>query len=452
MRVLLISANREQLPSPVVPIGVLSVAGAIREQHEVRVVDVCFEADPIATVEQAIAEFRPEVVGVGLRNLHTNAYDDSDALIDQYAALTASIRRATKAPLVLGGGGFSLQPSRLVDRLGADYGVVGEGEYVFPALLERLASGAAAERLMTATSVLPRAAGPLRLLGKGRPPSSDLDTLPPPARDLVDLRYYELDGTDNVQTKRGCAFQCTYCDYPDIEGRTVRVRDPETIADEVLARSRVPGVTHVFFVDSVFNVPPAHALAVCDALIARGTPVPWVCYGTPAAFPEELVSAMARAGCQGVEIGSDAGTERLLKRLKKPFKLDDILRTRELFLKYGILDSHTFVIGAEDETVEEAEDTLKFVEKLDPDLAVFIVFMEDREERKIHRARHRDGLLELLRREAPKHPSWIVPELGIRFGVPKSPGFKRFEGPAWLTPARIQRRKIMRGRAAAPTL
>ena len=103
----------------------------------------------------------------------------------------------------------------------------------------------------------------------------------PPARDLVDPRYYEFDGTDNLQTKRGCAFACAYCDYPDLEGRKVRVRDPDAIADEMLARSKVPGVTHMFFVDSVFNVPRSHALAVCDAIVDAATRCPGFATGRP---------------------------------------------------------------------------------------------------------------------------------------------------------------------------
>jgi radical SAM superfamily enzyme YgiQ (UPF0313 family) len=451
MRVLLVSANREALPSPVVPIGVLSVAGSVRAAHETRLVDVCFSDDPMTAVRHAVADFQPQVIGVGLRNLHSNAYDGSEKLIAYYAELVAALRSVTAAPVVLGGGAFSLQPNLLLERTGADHGVVGEGERVFVDLVDMLARGETPPRLMSAQSVAPRSAGPIRLQKPGAL-HSDLDLLPPPARDLVDPRYYAIDGTDSIQTKRGCAFQCTYCDYPDIEGRQVRVRDPEVIADEVMERSRIPGVSHIFFVDSVFNVPPAHALAVCKALIARASRVPWVCYGTPAAFSEELVAAMVEAGCQGVEIGSDAGTEKMLRRLKKPFNLEDILRTRELFVRHNLLDSHTFVLGSEGETVEEARETLAFADRLNPDIAVFIVFMEDREAMTIHRARHREALLELLAKEAPNHTQWLVPELGIRFGqsYTNAFGMKKFDGPNWLKLARMVRRRTVGGRRIQP--
>lgn len=437
MRVLLISANREQLPQPVAPLGLLWIAAALEGAHEVRLLDLCFEEDPLLAVDRALADFAPEVVGVGIRNLHTNAYDGAERLVAGYRALVDRVRAGTAAPIVLGGAGFSLRPATLLRELGADHGVVGEGEWAFRGLVDQLAAGEKPPALVHGAAAAGAAPVPLRRGGGG----NELDRLPIPARHLLDPRYNERDGTANVQSKRGCAFACNYCDYPDLEGRKVRLRDPERVADEVAELARAPGVGHVFFVDSVFNVPRSHALAICRALIARGKPLPWVCYGSPVSFDDELVAAMAEAGCQGVEIGTDTGSERMMERLNKPFSLADVGRTRELFLKHNVLDCHTFVLGALDETPDEVNETLAFVERLDPDLAVFIVFMEDREDRTIHRARHRDAILEILAREAPRRPGWVVPELEIRFGEKLTRAVRRsgVRGPSWLRLARMRR-------------
>ncbi len=440
MRVLLVSANREKLPSPVVPIGPLAVAAALRDAHDVRLVDLCFEEDPRGAVERAIAAIDPELIGVGLRNLHTNAYDGMERLVAEYGDLVAWIRGASTAPIVFGGAAYSLQPETLLARLGGDYGVVGEGERVFRDLVDRLSRGEKPPTIQRAVASTPTLVRERRLVGGASWPASDLDDLPPPARDLVDPRYYAFDGTDNLQTKRGCAFACAYCDYPDLEGTKVRVRDPVAIAEEMVARSRVAGVTHMFFVDSVFNVPRSHAIAVCEEIERRGNPLPWVCYASPVALDEEVVRAMARAGCQGVEIGSDSGTPRMLAQLKKPFTIDHIASSRALFRQYGIHDCHTFVLGALDETPDEVKETLAFVERLNPDVAVFIVFMEDRETMTVGRARHRDAILHLLAEEAPKRQGWVVPELGIRFGAKINEIVRRrgLKGPSWLHLARMR--------------
>lgn len=426
MRVLLISANRETLPSPVVPLGVLAVAGALREENDVRVLDLCFERDPEAAVRDEIARSSPDVIGVGLRNLHTNAYDGTpEHLIEGYASVVRAAK-SSGAPVVLGGAGFSLRPTMLLERLGADHGVVGEGEWAFRDLVRALARGERPPRVVRA------ARAPVPLTRRGA--EHELDRLPPVARDLADPRYLAFDGTDNLQTKRGCAFQCAYCDYPDLEGSKVRMRDPERVADELEARARTPGVEYVFIVDSVFNVPRSHAIAVCDAIVRRGARVPWVCYASPAGLDRDVVSAMARAGCVGVELGSDSGSAAMLARLNKPFALDAIVRAHELFRAYGIKECHTFVLGAMNESAEEAGETLRFVERLDPDVAVFMAFMEDREERTIHRAPHREAILALLDREARAHDGWVVPELGVRFGdkITRIMKNKDLKGPSWL--------------------
>lgn len=444
MRVLLVSANREQHPGPVVPLGLLSVAGAVREAHDVRVVDLCFEREPERALAEAVQAFSPEVVGLGLRNLHDNSYASSEPLLAYYEGLARTVRATTRAPLVLGGAAVTLQPGALLERLGADHAVVGEGELPFRALLDALGRGAPTDRIVRSAVAARR----LVQLGAARserlppPPAADLDALPPPARDLIDPRYLEAEGTDAIQTKRGCAFRCTYCDYPDLEGRKVRMRDPERVADEMAERARASGVSHVFVVDSVFNVPRAHALAVCRALVRRGSPVPWVCYVTPASLDDELVQAMAEAGCVGAEIGTDSGSPRVLARLQKPFTLDDVRRARASFVRHGIADAHTFVLGAEGETPEETEETLAFVRALDPDVAVFVVFMEDREELGPHHASRRDELLAHLAREAAHHPGWVVPEIGVRFGpkVRRIVASRGLRGPAWIHLAHARRR------------
>jgi len=457
--VLLVSANREHLPAPVVPLGLLSIAGALRAAgHEVGFVDLCFEREPLTALTSAIHAFAPTVVGLGLRNLHSNAYDGTDRLVAEYEGVAQAIRAATSAPLLVGGSAFSLQPQRLLAALGADHGVVGEGETAAAEIVAGLDRRERPPRLVHAAAI----AGARRGI--------DLDSLAGPARDLVDPRYYAFDGTANLQSRRGCAFQCAYCDYPDLEGRRVRVRSPAAVADELFALAATPGVTHAFFVDSVFNVPRSLTLAICDAIVARfgrTPPLPWVCYASPFGLDDTIVGAMARAGCVGAELGSDSADEGVLQRLRKPFGLDAIFAAHELFRRHDLLDCHTFVLGAESvlgpesglsrlggaarwsESLDEARRTLATIDRLDPDVAAFIVFSEDREERGPHAAHLRKELLALLAVEAPRRPGWIVPELGIRFGEKLTRTIRRYaiRGPAWLYLAR-QRRSGVRGLVA----
>jgi len=188
-------------------------------------------------------------------------------------------------------------------------------------------------------------------------------------------------------------------------------------------------------------VPRSHARAICDELERRGAPVPWICYASPASLDDETVGKLARAGCIGAEIGTDSGTKAGLLRLGKLFDLDDVRRVRASFARHHVFDAHTFVLGSVGETVDDVRDTLDFVVELDPDVAIFLVFMEDREERGVGHSPDRAAILDLLADVTPKRPRWIVPELEIRFGqkVTNITRRKRMRGPTWVHLARARR-------------
>src|SRR6476620_539727 len=130
MRALLISANTEKIPDPVYPIGPACVGAAARRAgHDVAAVDLCFADDARALVTGTIRDFAPDVVGISLSN------------IDDYRSLMAWVRETSGAPVVLGGAGFTVMPTTILEELHADYGVVGEGEHAFPWLLGEIESG-----------------------------------------------------------------------------------------------------------------------------------------------------------------------------------------------------------------------------------------------------------------------------------------------------------------------
>src|SRR5690606_20748063 len=137
------------------------------------------------------AGFRPDVVGLGLRNLHDNSYGSSEPLLGYYDEVAAALRGAApEAPLVLGGAAITLQPAGLVERLRAAHAVVGEGERVFRELLDTMARGARAERILlpaaAAAAATERVVAPAALVRSAPPerPRDLLDELPAPARDL----------------------------------------------------------------------------------------------------------------------------------------------------------------------------------------------------------------------------------------------------------------------------
>jgi radical SAM superfamily enzyme YgiQ (UPF0313 family) len=211
----------------------------------------------------------------------------------------------------------------------------------------------------------PVAAAPARAIER-------LAVLTEPAHDLCRyLRYQRRGGFIGVQTKRGCPFKCTYCIYPKLEGRRYRLRPPEAVADEVETVAADARLRHFFFVDSVFNDPRAHALAVCRELARRRLPARWSAFCNPVGFDAQLARAMVEAGCEGVEFGLDVACEKMLAAMDKPFGQAEI-RTALKAAHGARLPFAIFLLfGGPTETWTDVEDTQNFLNACAPANAVF---------------------------------------------------------------------------------
>ena len=204
-----------------------------------------------------------------MRNIQNADYSGTSNTLDYYDwADRTRFGRATEAPIAIGGSGFSVMPVELMERLRPDYGISGEAEEAFPGAARPTGAPAWAST-RSAISIGSKTG---TLVSNG--PASgflDMNTLSPADRSLVDSRYYERFGIESLQTKRGCPLRCDYCTYPIIEGRVGRVRKPAAVVDELFASlEQQPATTHVFMVDSVFNLPKGHAKAVCREMIDSG--------------------------------------------------------------------------------------------------------------------------------------------------------------------------------------
>ncbi len=363
MRVLLVSANQERSPDPVAPLGVCYVATATAAAgHDVRVLDLCFSDDVAGDVGAAIAAHRPEAIGVSLRNVDNCAYPDTVSYLPHFRRVVDACRAASDAPVVLGGSAFTTMPAHYLPTLDVPYGVAGEGEVAFPALLARLAAGAEA-RDVGGVASLDTASGAVRENPPEWMPSSDV---PPDRRWIDSRRYLEQGGMANLQTKRGCHYKCTYCAYPVIEGRGMRTRAPEAVAAEVRTLLDEHGVDQFFIVDSVFNAPRGHAERVCAALRPLGKHVRWSCFVAPGNFSAELLDLMLAAGCQSLDFGTDAAAPATLRAFRKSFTVDDIRMVSRLCRERAVPFQHSLVFGGEDETWETIAQTVAVMDECRP--------------------------------------------------------------------------------------
>lgn len=140
MKLLLVSANRERSPYPVFPLGLAFLATPLKQAgHKLAVLDLCFEAEPLAALQAALVAEQPEVVIISLRNLDNVTWPDARSYLSGLTDLVTVCKG--KATVVVGGSGFSLMPLEVLATCGADIGLVGEGEEQLPLLLDRLGQG-----------------------------------------------------------------------------------------------------------------------------------------------------------------------------------------------------------------------------------------------------------------------------------------------------------------------
>ena len=432
MRIAFVSANIERLPDPVVPLGLLSVMASTPAHHSSALVDLCFEDDPVGALRSALAELRPAVVAMGIRNLQTSLYSGMADNLRHYGRLAEVIREGT-AIFVLGGAGFSVMPEALMALLGADLGVAGEGEGSFAALLVALEGGD-----LRRVPGLYRQEGGRVVRNAGAAPFEELGRLPLASRRLVDPRYYAETGTDSVQTRRGCALHCRSCTYPRIEGRQSRLRDPSAVLAELCAsREAQPEVAHHFFVDSVFTRPSGHAAAVCEALIDARWDLPWTCYGNPIGFDRGLARAMVRAGCAGMEIGIDSGDDGILHDQRKGFDAAAIRRMHAIAADEGLATCPTLLLGLEGESDETLARSLDLLHEIEPTAAILMLYTDEQEALDPELARtaeaRRARLGERVSAACRREPRWIAPQLGIHYSPSLFASLRRSgrRGPLW---------------------
>lgn len=361
MNVLLVSTNRCGDPVPVLPAGACIVAEAAeRAGHRVRLLDLMFERHPLSAARSAVARFRPDLVGLSIRNIDNSERENPISYVAELGPLTQALREACGAPVVLGGPAVGVAPELLLRTTGADWAVTGDGDLSFPALLGAIDRGGAAAEPLPGTAKLED--GVYRAV----PASEDFRptnwTFPDFPR-WVNVRAYRSGlATVPLQSKRGCPFACVYCTYPQIEGRAYRLCPPDHVAEEVVRLGRL-GVRDVEFVDNVFNAPREHALDVCEALARRKPGVRLHSVDlSPAHLDAELLGAMVRAGFSGIGVTAESASDPVLEKLGKGYGADAVHRAATLLDKTDLPRLWVFLLGGPGETDATLAETLAFAE------------------------------------------------------------------------------------------
>jgi radical SAM superfamily enzyme YgiQ (UPF0313 family) len=289
-----------------------------------------------------------------LRNLDNN---DSTNLLDfsnYFKSVINKVRSATGAPVILGGSAFSIFPKQLLEILQADYGIIGEGEWL-SCLLDALERG---QDISQIPGIVLR---------------NNICNDPDPWRGEIlrevnknngKINYYlKNGGMLNIQTKRGCPLSCIYCNYPLIEGKHMRLFDPEKVS--IIARKlQDAGAKFLFITDASFNLDREHSIAVAMAFQKQGLTIPWGAFFTPLPEPRDYYSKLAECGLTHVEFGTDSLSDQVLASYKKPFTVADVFDNHTAACQAGLNVAHYLLLDGPGEDIHSLETSLDNVEKL----------------------------------------------------------------------------------------
>lgn len=363
MKVLILSSNT----LPAAPTGPVYVAGAVREAgHEVQIFERLFAHDLNSQLANKLKDFQPDVVGVSIRLVFGDELD-ADAplgtrhtdLRQQVKEITDIVRQNSNARIVMGGPGFNYYARDWLEYLGLDYGIRGEGEEAFPLFLERLEEGV---DIFSVPGSAYRKNGGYQINSPCLVQNLNAQALP--AYDLLDWRpYADRKITPAVLTKRGCAFNCTYCPYSKLEGKSYRLKSPQRVLAEVRHIAQSTGSRKVMFCENNFNAPRKHAEAICRALMVEKVDLQW---GTgdlrPIGIDDDFCQFMEDSGCFYVNLSIESASTSMLKSMKRGYSVKQVRASLETLSRSKIPFGASLMIGAPGETPDTIAETLEVLD------------------------------------------------------------------------------------------
>lgn len=356
-----------QAMQPYPPLGSLYAASYLRQRgYPVALFDAML-AESESEWEQALEHHNPRYAVLFEDNF--NYLSKMCLLRMRQAALTMIAMARQRGCSVILCGADATDHAELYLQNGADYVILGEGEQTLSELLDTLSGRATGDPGEIAGLVSRSTKSPTR-----RPDLRDLDALPFPAWDLVDIGKYrqlwiENHGffSMNMVTTRGCPFHCNWCAKP-IWGQRYNSRSPQNVVDELRWLVDTYRPDHIWFADDIFGLKPGWTHQYADLLEGQNLHIPFKCLSRVDLLlrPGE-VEALSKAGAQIVWVGAESGSQKILDAMEKGTRIEQIQAAARLLHNHDLQVGFFLQFGYPGETLSDIEETLRMVRRCQPD-------------------------------------------------------------------------------------
>ncbi|MDO6430687.1 radical SAM protein [Flavitalea sp. BT771] len=354
---------------PYPPLATIGAAALMREHgYQVSLFDTMFVDDPDEVIKRLAAE-RPDFFVV---------YDDGFnyltkmCLTNMRDAAHRMIRMARQygCTIILSSSDSTDHYGEYLQK-GADFVLLGEGEQSLLELVNAIRDG---QQDLSAIRGLAYTKDGVPLKTAARPVMRDLDTLPLPAWDLVDIPAYRAIHMEhhgyfslNVSTTRGCPFKCNWCAKP-IYGNRYNARSPHHVVKELKWLKHQYDFDHIWFCDDIFGLKPGWVNEFADLVERTGLHFRFKIQSrADLLLQENYVAALARAGCDNSWMGAESGSQKILDAMDKGTTVNQIHDATYLLRQYGIRPSFFIQFGYPGETKEDIRKTIRMINRLLPD-------------------------------------------------------------------------------------
>lgn len=372
VRFLLINAN-PYIEDAVMPYGLEILRANLQAQNlEVRIAHPFLASDrPYQVTEQIVKDFRPNIVGISIRNLDdlviigdrdrrpNQTRIDINFYLPRIKGVVEAVKRSvTKGTrLILGGSGFTACPEPCMQYLDVDLGVIGPGELVLP----KIANG----DYYPSGVIYRKGDRFIRIPPKFSFEHVRVNKIAREAGFEYPFTFQASEVNYPIRTKVGCSLRCSYC-VEHLNLPSVWLRNPRDVIEELGGIISERDNVSIGFVDSEFNLPQeGHASAILEALIDSRIykRIKWTAYFSVVPFSARFAKKIASSNCKGVSITVDHCNDRILAGIGKDYKREDIERTFKLTSRYRLRKVWGIIFGLPGEDWKSIKEGVQFVRR-----------------------------------------------------------------------------------------
>ena len=357
--ILFISANQLKEPYPVYPLGISYLVSYLEEHlPDLKILLFDFNINDYSELVQLIKKENPKYIGASFRNIDDVNFYAKNSYIAHYKTIVDLVKENSKTTIIIGGPGYSIFPIEMYNLLKPDFGIYGEGEISLFKLIKTI------EDKENKYDSIPRLI--YNKNGVTTFNKKDDSTLQPKTsynKEMTDY-YWQNSGMINIQTKRGCPYNCIYCTYPLIEGKNVRTHNPEILVENIEKYLHENNVDYFFFTDSLFNLKNKFNYEFAELILRKNVKFKWGAYFNFKNLPKDLLVLLKRAGLTHIEFGTDSLCDITLNSYRKPFTFEEILNTSDICNKLDIDFAHFLILGGYGETKETLKETFENSKKI----------------------------------------------------------------------------------------